>query len=127
MDVPPMTTELVSSRYDAERIAEPGANRSTHAPKLEYAGLPSPFQVAATVRASGVLEGEYPHASAPLFPAATATTTPALIADCTAEFSVELLLPPSERFATAGTIRFLATQSRPAMTPLVEPLPVQSS
>ena len=57
-------------------------------------------------------------ASAELFPAAMAYTTPALIEFCTAELRVDDLEPPSDMFATAGSTRLFVIQSTPAMMPL---------
>src|SRR5512143_3300111 len=104
----------------------PGAYMSTQPPQLEYEACASVLVLAATVRAELRLDGEYPHASEAELPAATATVTPASITRCTASFSVCENPPLKLMFATAGRTRFAVTQSRPATTPLVVPLPLQS-
>src|SRR3712207_4089577 len=60
-------------------------------------------------------------------PAATAMVTPLVIALATAASSVLLAPPPSDMLPTAGLTWLLATQSTPAITPAVVPLPAQSS
>ena len=82
--------------FSAEVMEDPGANRSTHVPKLEYDARASVLVVAPTVRAAGSAAGEERQASALLFPAATANTTPALTAFATAWFKAELNPPPRD-------------------------------
>src|SRR3569832_305481 len=53
--------------------------------------------------------------------------TPLETAPATAESTVDDAPPPRERFATAGRNVLPATQSMPAITPLHEPEPEQSS
>src|SRR5215213_924101 len=82
--------------------------------------------------AAGTRAGDEPHASCwrpPLLPlpAATAVATPEEIMRPTASSTDVLAPPPSDMFATAGLAWFAVTQSIPAMTPLHEPEPPQSS
>src|SRR5512132_2248500 len=61
------------------------------------------------------------------FPAATAVDTPLAIMRRTASSTEPLAPPPSDMFATEGPLWWAVTQSMPAMTPLQEPEPLQSS
>lgn len=90
--------------------------------------------LAATVSAAVTRAGEEVQASCGVptllpLPAATAKVTPSLIARETALSRVLLAGPPRLRLATAGCpAAWLAvTQSIPAITPEVLPLPAQSS
>jgi hypothetical protein len=74
----------------------------------------------------GALAGEYVQASDAALPAATTYVTPELIEFCIAVFNASEYEPLMLMFATAGSRRFAVTQSTPAMTPLVVPLPLQS-
>jgi hypothetical protein len=60
-------------------------------------------------------------------PAATEVETPELIRFWTAVSSVVDAPPPSERLATAGSVRLAVTQSTPEMTVESVPSPLQSS
>src|SRR5438270_6083678 len=80
----------------------------------------------ATVLMFAALEGEKLHASALLLPAATATKTPELARLFTAVLSELEKPPPRLMLATAGWMALVASQSRPAMIPEVEPDPEQS-
>src|SRR5689334_15112675 len=122
-----MVLVAVSLVFQAEVTLTPGAKMSTQVPKLENEARASVFMVAPTVRASGVRAGEVPQASALSLPAATPKTTPAATARRTASSSDWLAGPPRLMFATAGRIRFWATQSTPATTPAVVPEPWQLS
>ena len=76
--------------------------------------------------ALGALDGDSLHALPALLPAASAYTTPAAIEFSTAAFNVVEKLPPRLMLAAAGSVLFAVTQSTPAMTPDVKPLPAQS-
>ena len=76
-----------------------------------------------TVVALGVLAGDVVQASAVLLPEATAVKTPAAT-----RFVVAVLIelrnpPPRLMLATAGRIRFAATQLMPEITPVQVPEP----
>ena len=60
-------------------------------------------------------------------PAATTTVTPLLTALATASSIAVLAPPPSDMLATAGLFVWAATQSDPAITPLLLPDPLQPS
>src|SRR5688572_4749372 len=79
------------------------------------------------VSAAAVLAGEELQALVLLFPAATTNVMPAFTALVTAVLMLELRLPPSDMFATAGSMALARTQSMPATTPLFVPLPWQFS
>src|SRR5215212_5854683 len=110
IDVPLMVFVAVSLDAQAEVMLEPGATMSTHVPKFEKLERASLLVVEPTVMAAPTRAGEEPHASALLLPAATANVTTELIALATAESSVELMPPPRLMLATAGRMRFAATQ-----------------
>src|SRR5437870_4210637 len=109
----------------------PGALMSTQLPRFENDANPSLMSVAPTVIALGSLAGEVPQASALLFPAAIAYTTPAATEFATAAFKVDERPPPRLMLAALGMALFAffcpVTQSMPAMTPDVVPEPEQSS
>ena len=60
------------------------------------------------------------------FHADAVTVTPALMTLLTARFSAEEYARPNDIFATAGSTRLAASQSSPAITPLVVPIALQS-
>jgi hypothetical protein len=76
--------ELELEHFQADVISEPGAKTSTQLPKLLKEDRASVFVVEPTVRATGILAGEVPHAFALEFPAATTTETFAATAFSTA-------------------------------------------
>jgi hypothetical protein len=80
IEVPLKIAKLVSDNQFADVISSPGANISTHLPKLEYVDFAVALEIAPTVIAAGALAGEIEHASIFSFPAATTTRIPALIA-----------------------------------------------
>eukprot|EP00128_Syssomonas_multiformis_P006775 Colp12_sorted_trinity150504_noHs@27436 len=109
MDVPLATEDaLLDPMYD-DVTSTPGAAMSTHGPQFENHPAVSVLVVAATVMASGVLEGEKLQAFALLLPAATATVTPDCTRVRTAEFMPEENEPPRLMTATAGLTRFAVT------------------
>eukprot|EP00128_Syssomonas_multiformis_P010293 Colp12_sorted_trinity150504_noHs@10415 len=126
MEVPLIVLVAELDPIQAEVMPEPGAATSTHGPQLEYEAPLSDDVVAATVIASGALEGEYLHASAFELPAATATGTPAPTIRETAALSDEEYPPPKLMLATAGRTLLAVTQSIPATTPEYVPDPEQS-
>ena len=72
IDVPLSEAVAVLLVYHAERIATPGAKRSTHEPKFENEARRSALSVAPTVSASPVRAGDTLHAFWFSLPAATA-------------------------------------------------------
>ena len=112
----------------ADRIVSPGANKSTHEPKLENDARASPMVLAATMSASPVaLAGDDAHASTFALPAAPTTTMPSPRARVMAESSAALVVPPRLRFITAGLVVWSAiAQSIPSTTPETVPDPWQS-
>ena len=86
----------------ADKIPEPGANRSRHVPKLENEERASVVVVEPTVIAFAARAGDELHAFALLLPAATAIATPEFERLFTA-VSRELEAPPPRLIlATAG-------------------------
>ncbi len=77
-------------------------------------------------RFTGAAAGDWLHASAELLPADTAYVTPARIEFSTAVLSAAEKPPPRLMLATAGFVALRVTQSTPASTLLVVPLPTQS-
>jgi hypothetical protein len=126
-----MVFVAVALPIHADVMFTPGALMSTQLPRLENDAKPSLISVAPTVIAVGALAGEKVQASALLFPAAIAYTTPAATEFVTAWLSVVERLPPRLMLAADGTDLFAffcaVTQSMPAMTPAVLPEPEQSS
>ena len=80
-----------------------------------------------TVIASATRAGEAFAAFMFELPAAIEYVTPEAIELRTAESSAEEGPPPRLMFATAGLMRWPVTQSTPAITPDVEPEPLQLS
>ena len=72
IDVPLMVLVAVSLVFQSDVMPDPGANRSTQVPKLEYDARASVDVVAPTVIALGARAGDELHAVALLLPAATA-------------------------------------------------------
>lgn len=102
IEVPLNVAVAVSELNHDDRIPEPGAKRSRHAPKLENDARASVVVVAPTVIAFAARAGEELHASALLFPAATAIGTPELDRLFTAVSSALEMPPPRLMLATAG-------------------------
>ena len=129
IDVPLMVLVAVLLVYHDEVMDEPGAKMSRHVPKFEYEARESVVVVAPTVIAAGVRAGENLQASRFEFPAAMAYVTPSLMELVTALSSAVDAPPPRLMLATAGAPATWSavTQSMPAMTPEVVPLPAQSS
>src|SRR5438552_17594389 len=92
--------------FQAAVMLTPGEKRSTQVPKFDQEARTSLPSVAPTVRAVLTLAGEDPQASALLFPAAMAYTTPEAIEFATAWSSAEEALPPRLILATAGLMAF---------------------
>jgi hypothetical protein len=115
----------VALPWEAETIPEPGAKRSTQAPKFEKEERTSDEVVAPTVIASAVEARDFRQASSPSFPAETLAWMPATTMPRSARFSSSLLPPPSEKFTTAGPRLVFTTQSIAAIIPLYEPRPSQ--
>src|SRR5262245_3251304 len=105
----------------------PGPNTSTQVPKLENDARRSLMSVAPSVIASGTRAGEKLHAFRLLLPAAIAYVTPDAIELATAVSSAAWMPPPRLMFATAGLMPLPVTQSTPATTCAVVPLPAQLS
>jgi hypothetical protein len=127
MEVPLIVFVAVSLVFQADVMLEPGAKRSRQDPKFENDDRASVFVVLPTVSACVTRAGEELHAFALLLPAAIAKVTPAAIAFRTASSSAVEAPPPRLMFATAGVEWFALTQSTPAMTPDVDPEPLQPS
>src|SRR5262249_28720328 len=98
---------------------------STHVPKFENEARVSVLSVAATVIAAATRAGDVVQASVLLLPAAMQKVTPELIAPLTASSSACDAPPPRDMLATAGRMRFCATQLTPAITPEFVPDPLQ--
>jgi hypothetical protein len=114
--------------YQSEVMASPGAKRSRQLPQFDQSGEKSVLSVAATVMAAGTLAGLKLQAWSPSLPAATTTVTPSAMSESTAASMSGEAAPPRLRLTTAGVPGrwSVATQSRPAMTPELVPLPEQS-
>ena len=82
MAVPLLTETEVSLAVDVDRMLLPGAMIVTQGPKLLKLLRASVWVLLATVIAAGERPGEYWHASAAAFPAATTTLTQTLMATC---------------------------------------------
>src|SRR6266566_4222008 len=121
MDVP-LRLMVVPAR-NVDTIADPGAYASTHVPQLEYDALASVLVDAATVKTLGAPDGDSVQASTLSFP--TARNTPEFQRLVTAWSSAGDLPPPSDMFATAGLMWFADTQSTPAITSELRPMPAQ--
>jgi hypothetical protein len=106
MDVPLSVAVAVSELNHADRIDEPGAKISRHVPKFEKEDRASVLVVEPVVIALAARAGELPHASALLFPAATAIGTPELLRLFTALSRALDAPPPKLMFATAGLMCF---------------------
>src|SRR5438876_9880106 len=106
-------------------MLDPGANRSTHVPWFENDDRASLLVELPTVSAWETRAGEALQALALLLPAAIAYVTPDATEFRTASSSAVEALPPRLMLATAGEAWLLVTQSTPAMTPEVEPDPLQ--
>jgi len=104
----------------------PGAQIFVHLPKLLKEDLALRLVVEPTVMAASTKAGEYLHESSFSFPAATTTTTPALVAAFTAVLVEELVpLPPRLMLAIRGWRPLLAIQSKAELDQ--DNLPVPSS
>src|SRR6266508_754269 len=117
----------VSLVIQDEVMLTPGAKMSTQVPKLENEARLSLMSVAPTVIAAGTRAGLKLQALALLLPAAMAYVTPELIELATALSRVVSMPPPRLMFATAGLMEWPVTQSMPAATCAVVPLPLQLS
>ena len=127
MDVPEIVRVEVDPEIHAEVIPVPGAYMSTQLPKFEYEARLSDWSVAPMVIADGARAGENWHASAPEFPAATTTTSPARVAAATASSTAEFAPPPRLKLMIPGPPGWLATaQLMPATTEDEKPDPAQS-
>jgi len=112
MDVPLKVFVAVSDAGDAERMSLPGAQISTHEPKLLKEDLWSRKSVDPTLMAAGTKAGEKPHASELEFPDATTTTTPASTAAVTAVLIAACVpRPPKLMLEIAGLEAVVASQS----------------
>ncbi len=90
--------------YHAERIDDPGANRSRQVPKLENDDRASVLVVEPVVMALTARDGEELQAFALLLPAATAMVTFAVCKLLTAVSSAVEAPPPRLILATAGAM-----------------------
>lgn len=103
MEVPDNVAEAVVEEIPAETIPDPGANRSRHAPKLEYDARASVVVVAPTVSPDALFPpGELVQASTLEFPAAETTVMPSLNARSTADSKEALLPAPKLMLMMAG-------------------------
>src|SRR5690606_3768060 len=127
IEVPEIVLVALSEVYQAEVMLLPGAKRSRQLPQLEKLDRASLLVVEPTVMAAAARAGEVLQAFWFSLPAATTTVTPALTMRFTAESMAEEAPPPRLMFATAGRVALFATQSIPAMTPELVPLPWQLS
>src|SRR3954465_4640473 len=129
MEVPLMVFVEVSVRNQSDVMFSPGANQSTQEPTFENEARASFAEVAPTVMACGTSAGEGGHASGLSFPGATPEATPSAIEFLTAWSSAAFTPPPRLMFATAGCPAwwFEVTQSMPAMTHEVSPVPAHDS
>src|SRR5437763_14904708 len=110
-------------------MPDPGANKSKQLPVFEKLDRASVFSVAPTVNADPTRAGELPQASLFSFPPAMAYVTPSLIELVTALSRALDAPPPRLMFATAGVPApwLPLTQSTPAMTSELAPLPSHPS
>src|SRR5436305_14751039 len=118
---------MVVPARKVDLMAEPGPYASTQRPQFEYDALASVFSEATTVKTLGAPDGDSVQASTLSFPAATARNTPEFQRLVTAWSSAGDLPPPSDMFATAGLTWFALTQSTPAITSELRPMPAQPS
>src|SRR6266511_45284 len=125
IEVPLMVLVAVSLVIQDEVMLTPGAKMSTQVPKLENEARLSLMSVAPTVIAAGTRAGLKLQALALLLPAAMAYVTPELIELATALSNVVSMPPPRLMLATAGVTLLAVTQSMPAATCAVVPLPLQ--
>ena len=127
IDVPCMVAAAESLVWYAERIDDPGANRSTHRPTFENPLRVSAEVVEPTVLARGLAAGLIRQASSPRLPAAATTTRPESATRATARSRAEEYSPPRLMFTTPGTSSgwFATIQSRAAATPAEVPEPSQ--
>ena len=100
MLVPDHIAVLESVPLIADVISEPGAQTSTHEPKLLNPDLASEDVVEPTVIANGSEAGDALQAFPFSLPAATTIVTPALTASATAWLRNELNPPPNDMFPT---------------------------
>jgi hypothetical protein len=126
MLVPLMVLVAVVPPIHALRTLTPGAKISIKLPKLEKDARVSVESDAATVIAEGSLAGEKSLASAPEFPAATVTVTPAETAPATAELTDAENPPPRDIVRTEWGTALVATHWIPEMTPAKVPDPFLS-
>src|SRR5438132_1428002 len=127
IEVPLIVLVAVSLVFQDDVMPCPGAKMSTQVPKLENEARASVLVVAPTVIAWATRAGESLHAFWFSLPAAIPYVTPELIERTTAASRVLSAPPPRLMLATAGLIALAVTQSMPATTPEVLPLPLQSS
>src|SRR2546427_4031486 len=106
---------MVRPRSQSDLIADPGAYASTQVPQFEYDAFASVLSEAATVNTPLAPAGDAVHASASLFPAATARNTPEVQRFVTAGFSAVELPPPRGMLATAGVLLVAGTPSTPPL------------
>jgi hypothetical protein len=123
MDVPVMVLVAVLLVHHADVTFRPGANRSTHAPKLlpcvdDVTHLASDEVEAATVIAESTRAGETPHALTLSLPAATTVVMPAAIRSRTLSSNAWLVVSRPDAsiaarliFATAGVAWLPMTES----------------
>jgi hypothetical protein len=100
MEVPERVKDALSPVLVAERMAAPGANKSTQVPKLEVDALRSFLSVDATVKADCADAGLRLQASELVFPADTTTTTPVATRSATAVLRAALNMAPILAFRT---------------------------
>ncbi|GAB3350819.1 hypothetical protein GCM10027452_20190 [Micromonospora halotolerans] len=95
---------------------------------MENHARKSTWSVAPTVMAAGTFAGETPQASSQLLPAATAYVMPEAMERVTASLTAwSVAVKPRLMLATAGLAACAVTQSMPAITCSLSPLPAQSS
>ena len=102
IEVPLNVAVAVFELNHADKIPDPGANRSRHVPKFEKEERASVVVVEPTVIALAARDGDELHAFAFELPAATAIGTPELARLFTAVSRAVDTPPPRLMFATAG-------------------------
>src|SRR2546426_6975414 len=112
---------MVRPRSQSDLIADPGAYASTQVPQFEYDAFASVLSEAATVNTPLAPAGDALHASASLFPAATARDTPQVPKVVTAPFSALEPPPPPDMFGPARLWLFALTPTTPPITSHGEP------
>ena len=126
IEVPLIVFVAVSLVRHADRIDEPGAKISTPLPKLENDERASVLVDAPTVIASATRAGEKLAALVFELPAAIAYVTPAA-SNCARRFERGRRAAAQAHVGDRRADTVVVTQSTPAITPALEPDPLQES